>query len=95
MKLYYPRLFALRLIGVFFALIVVFALIVALAYGRSGSPSVAIIGEWVSILAVVAGIFVNRRRSKKAYSDPALMEKRYHSVLNPHMEATLMLGIMP
>ena len=36
---------------------------------------------------------MNRGKSKKAYSDPALMEKRYRSVLNPHMEATLMLGI--
>ena len=68
-------------------------MIVALAYGRSGSPGVAIIGECVSILAVVAGILVNRSKSKKAYSDPALMEKRYRSVLNPHMEATLMPGI--
>ena len=92
-KTLYPRLFALRLIGLFFALIFAFAMIVALAYGRSGSPGVAIIGECVSILAVVAGILVNRSRSKKAYSDPALMEKRYRSVLNPHMEATLMLGI--
>ena len=93
-KTLYPRLFALRLVGLFLALVVAFALIVALT-NRQGpvSSGTVMIGEWVSILAVVAGILVNRSKSKKAYSDPALMEKRYHSVLNPHMEATLMLGI--
>lgn len=93
-KTLYPRLFALRLVGLFFALAVAFGLVMALTYGRSQvSPGVVMIGEWVSILAVVAGILVNRSKSKKAYSDPALMEKRYRSVLNPHMEATLMPGI--
>ena len=43
----------------------------ALMYGRfQVSPGVVMIGEWVSILAVVAGILVNRSKSKKAYSDP-------------------------
>ena len=76
---------------VFLALVVAFALIVALT-NRQGpvSSGTVMIGEWVSILAVVAGILVNRSKSKKAYSDPALMEKRYRSVLNSHMEATLM-----
>lgn len=93
-KTLYPRLFALRLIGLFFALAIAFGLVMALTYGRSQvSPGVVMIGEWVSILAVVAGVLVNRSKSKKAYSDPALMEKRYRSVLNSHMEATLMLGI--
>ena len=90
-KTLYPRLFALRLVGLFFALAIAFGLVMALTYGRSQvSPGVVMIGEWVSILAVVAGVLVNRSKSKKAYSDPALMEKRYRSVLNPHMEATLM-----
>ena len=90
-KTLYPRLFALRLVGLFLALVVAFALIVALT-NRQGpvSSGTVMIGEWVSILAVVAGILVNRSKSKKAYSDPALMEKRYRSVLNSHMEATLM-----
>ena len=90
----YPRLFALRLVALFFALAIAFGLVMALTYGRSQvSPGVVMIGEWVSILAVVAGVLVNRSKSKKAYSDPALMEKRYRSVLNSHLEATLMLGI--
>ena len=93
-KTLYPRLFALRLVGLFFALAFAFALIVALT-NRQGpvSSGAVMIVEWVSILAVVAGVLVNRGKSKKAYSDPALMEKRYRSVLNSHMEATLMLGI--
>ena len=63
----------------------------ALTYGRfQVSPGVVMIGEWVSILAVVAGILVNRSKSKKAYSDPALMEKRYRSALHRRMEAMLM-----
>ena len=90
----YPRLFALRLIALFFALAFAFGLVMALTHGRSQvSPGAVMIVEWVCIAAVVAGILVNRSKSKKAYSDPALMEKRYHSVLNPHMDATLMPAI--
>ena len=45
------------------------------------------------IAALVAVIVSNRRQSQRAYDDPALMERRYHSVLNPRIQATLMLGI--
>ena len=66
----------------------------ALTYGRfQVSPGVVMIGVWVSILAMVAGILVNRSKSKKAYSDPALMEKRYRCALHRRMEAMLMPGI--
>ena len=57
------------------------------------SKAAAALSLLVSIGAVVTMVVVNRRQSKKAYDDPALMVKRYKSVLNPHMEATLMLGI--
>ena len=43
--------------------------------------------------ARVAVIVHNRRQSQRAYDDPALMEKRYSSVLNPRIRAALMLGI--
>ena len=47
----------------------------------------------IIIIAVIAAFLYNKARSNRAYSDPALMEKRYQGVLNPHMEATLILGI--
>ena len=66
----------------------------AAAGGRVVIPPALTLGaELLCIAALVAVICVNRAQSKKAYDDPALMEKRYRSVLNPHMDATLMLGI--
>jgi len=61
--------------------------------GVSFAPAAAALSLLVSIGAVVTMVVVNRRQSKKAYDDPALMVKRYKSVLNPHMDAVIMLGI--
>ena len=96
-KTLYPKAFAWIIVGLVFGIMFVFSLAMALSAAASGqtriSSALVLIVELLCIAAVVAVIVINRSQSKKAYSDPALMEKRYRSVLNPHMEATLMLGI--
>ena len=96
-KTLYPKAFAGIIVGLVFAIMLVFAFAMALSASASGqtriSPALVSIVELLCVAAVVAVIALNRGKSKKAYSDPELMEKRYHGVLNPHMEATLMLGV--
>ena len=92
----YPKAFAGIIVGLVFLILFVFTFTVALsaAGGQTRvSPGLVSGAELLCIAAVAAVIILNRSRSKKAYSDPALMEKRYGGVLNPHMDATLMLGI--
>lgn len=89
----YPKAFALKLIGLFVGVAFASGLIVGLMGQSRVSPGVITLVQMLCIIAVVAAFFYNKGRSNKAYSAPALMEKRYHSVLNSHMEATLMLGI--
>ena len=97
-KTLYPKAFAGKLIGLFFA--VALAMAAALAVfirlndGQTRALSGAVLAmEWVCILAVVAAVLINRSRSRKAYSNPALMEKRYRAVLNRRMDAVLMPSI--
>ncbi len=96
-KTLYPKAFAWIIVGLVFGIMFVFSFAMALSAASNGhsglSSGLVFIVELLCIAAVVAVIVINRSQSKKAYSDPALMEKRYRSVLNPHMEATLMLGI--
>jgi len=91
----YPRGFAWIMIGLICAILFVFAFVVA-RLSQSGSttvsPALVSAFELLCIAVVVAVIAVNRIRSGKAYSDPALLAKRYRSVLNPHMEAVLIPG---
>ena len=95
-KTLYPKAFAGIIVGLILAIMFVFVFAVALSASASGqtriSPTLVSAAELICVVAVIAVIALNRRKSNKAYSDPALMEKRYRSVLNPHMEATLMLG---
>ena len=96
-KTLYPKAFAGIIVGLILAIMFVFAFAVALSASASGqpriSPTLVSAAELICVVAVIAVIALNRSKSKKAYSDPALMEKRYRSVLNSHMEATLMLGV--
>ena len=92
----YPKWFAGILVGLIFVILFVFFFAVALsaANGQTAiSPSMVSAGEVLCAAAVAAVIILNRSASKKAYLDPALMEKRYRSVLNPHMEAVMMSGL--
>ena len=47
------------------------------------------LGRMLIILAPAALLLINHLRSRKAYDDPALMERRYRAVLNRRMEATI------
>ena len=92
----YPRAFAGIVVGLIFVILFVFTFAAALsaANGQTRvSPGLVSAAELLCVGAVAAVIAWNRSQSKKAYTDPALMEKRYHAVLNPRMEAALMPGI--
>lgn len=89
----YPKGFALKLIGLFVGIAFASGLVVGLISRSMVSPGLVSLMQMLCIIAVVAAFFYNKARSNRAYSDPALMEKRYRAVLNPRMEATLMLGV--
>lgn len=89
----YPKGFALKLIELFVGVAFASGLVVGMISRSMVSSGLITLIQMLCIIAVVAAFLQNKGRSNKAYSDPALMEKRYRSVLNPRMEATLMLGI--
>lgn len=96
-KTLYPKAFAVKLIALFFAVAFFPILGMSLSAASHGTTHVysgaIMVLEWVCIAAVIAAILINRNKSKKAWTDPVLMEKRYNSVINPNMQAVLMLGI--
>ena len=89
----YPKGFALKLIGLFFGVAAVSGFIAGMMNYLTVSRGLITFMQMMCIIAVIAAFLYNKARSNRAYSDPALMEKRYQGVLNPHMEATLILGI--
>ena len=89
----YPKRFAIKLIGLFLGVAFASGIVVALVSRSMVSSGLVSLIQTLCIFAVVGAFFYNKARSNRAYSDPALMEKVYRSVLNPHMEAALMLGI--
>ena len=60
-----------------------------LARGETVPRAVAALGQALVFLAPAAMLLINHLRSRKAYGDPALMEKRYRAVLNGRMEAEI------
>ena len=92
-KTLYPKLFALKLVGLFFGVAFACGLVIALTKQTQVSSGLVSITELVCIAAIAAAFVVNSAKSRKAYDDPALMEKRYRCVLNPHLEALLMPGL--
>ena len=93
----YPKGFGWMLFGVILAAILLCALIISLITGTGGTTKVTkglLTGMiWLVIGAAVAVIIFNKKRSEKAYADPAYLAKHYRSVLNPHMQAVLTLGV--
>ena len=87
----YPKAFAGKVIGLFFATAFVSGIIVALLADSNAPRGLVTLVQFSAIFAVIAALLYNRIRCSRAYTHPELMEKRYHCVVNPHMEAVLML----
>lgn len=90
----YPKWFAGKLAGVFFGASLVVGVIMGMMRRRGPiSSNIVSLLMMLCVAAVVGAVIYNAEQSKKAYADPALMEKRYNSVLNPRMSAVLILGV--
>lgn len=96
-KTLYPKRFIWIVIGLIvatIALLIIGGSVSAAAKGQNQAlPTVVWLLDLGCVIALIAVLALNSAQSKNAYADPALMEKRYNAVLNPHMDATLKLGI--
>ena len=85
----FPKAFFWKVLGVFALAAFVSGMLQELARGETVPRAVAALGQALVFLAPAAMLLINHLRSRKAYGDPALMEKRYRAVLNGCMEATI------
>ncbi len=85
----FPKAFFWKVLGVFALAAFVSGMLQELARGESVPKAVASLGQALVFLAPAAMLVLNHLRSRKAYGDPALMEKRYRAVLNGRMEAEI------
>ena len=85
----FPKAFFWKVFGVFAAAAFVSGILQELARGGDIPQALGTLGRALIILAPAAMLLINHTRSRKAYDDPALMERRYRAVLNRRMEATI------
>ena len=94
----YPTVYAGILIGLFIGVEFLVRIIISIISRNmeiqvTNSMLFIGIGLLLGIIAVIVALSINKAKSNRAYTDPALMEKRYHAVVNPHMDAMLMVGV--
>ena len=93
----YPKGFVWKMIVLILAVIFLPTFGLALSAAKTGNttiPSGFIMLLELACVAAVAGmILYNRKQSQTAWTDPELMDKRYHSVINRDMDALLMFGL--
>ena len=96
-KTLYPKGFVWKMIVLILAVMFFPVFGLALSAAKSGNTHIPsgfiMLLELVCVAAVAGYIVYNKNQSQKAWTDPELMDKRYHSVINRNMDAFLMFGL--
>lgn len=96
-KTLYPKLFGLKLIGLFLLIATIIGVLIGVisAVAHIDAQTIGTIlplAEFATTIVVILAIIKNRKLSKKAYSDPELMASRYKTAINNKMDFVLFVS---